>query len=534
MSYLTGTVKAFAFLSLFLLLPNPLYADGTEVLGAPSISLQSGSSILAAGTGMVHQPGEINLALPTTAEVKQVLLYWEGNFSTAPGDNTIEIRRAGGSFSEVHGILIGGPYPELDVAAYRADITDLNLVQPGENSLELQGMDFGDINNGAGVFVIIDDGSGIGALELRDGEDNAYIHAPLPELKVTTPLSFSFGSAPVDRVADLRFFFGEVQGEHSGGGQRPTSIEVTIGDNLKIYSDLLGSHDGEEWDTLVLSEVIPAGVTTLKVQAFSRDDNDSGRTPASMQWNLLSFFLPNKNPECEAGGPYLIGCHGSITELSIDDFVCVDPEGMPLNYQWDTDCEGATMINSSTLHPTLILTKPGSGLAQSCNISVTVSDSINSSTYSSVVTAEACPLDCLGMANGIAQLDKCGVCDGNNECLDCADVPFGQNIFDQQNPAVCCLPNQIDQCGVCYGDNSSCVACTDVMVSSELEFHKLGFNHQYSHLKRLFRKAEVGACKDDAGIKAQIRKMQRNARKLSLQDASLSDSIPLVVESCDL
>lgn len=42
-------------------------------------------------------------------------------------------------------------------------------------------------------------------------------------------------------------------------------------------------------------------------------------------------------------------------------------------------------------------------------------------------------------------VDKCGVCNGNNACLDCAGVPNGSA--------------KKDKCGVCGGDNSSCTDC---------------------------------------------------------------------------
>ena len=69
-------------------------ADGTETLGTPSIAIASGSGIVAAGTGMVDQPGTIDIAVPAGATVNQVLLYWEGQMSTdVAGDDTIVDQR---------------------------------------------------------------------------------------------------------------------------------------------------------------------------------------------------------------------------------------------------------------------------------------------------------------------------------------------------------------------------------------------------------------------------------------------------------
>ena len=55
-------------------------ADGTETLGPPSIPIASGTGIVAAGTGLVTQPGTIDVDVPGT--VNQVLLYWEGQMAT--------------------------------------------------------------------------------------------------------------------------------------------------------------------------------------------------------------------------------------------------------------------------------------------------------------------------------------------------------------------------------------------------------------------------------------------------------------------
>lgn len=47
--------------------------------------------------------------------------------------------------------------------------------------------------------------------------------------------------------------------------------------------------------------------------------------------------------------------------------------------------------------------------------------------------------DCNGTANGLLEVDECGVCGGNNEAMDCAEICFGNN--------------QIDNCGECNGND---------------------------------------------------------------------------------
>ena len=49
-------------------------ADGTETLGPPSIPIASGSGIVAAGTGMVGQPGTIDIAVPAGATQSGITL----------------------------------------------------------------------------------------------------------------------------------------------------------------------------------------------------------------------------------------------------------------------------------------------------------------------------------------------------------------------------------------------------------------------------------------------------------------------------
>ncbi|MHC4195700.1 MAG: hypothetical protein ACYSQZ_07125, partial [Planctomycetota bacterium] len=153
-------------------------ADGTEVLGPPSIATASGSGIVAAGTGLNWQPGTITIDVPSGAIVNQVLLYWygRGNADGVTGDDTIVV-----DGNLVMGTLIGEslglPYPPSQV--YRADITNLGLISAGSNSLTVNGLDFTFNNNGAGVIVIFDDGSGAADIQIRDGHDFAAGKHPL-------------------------------------------------------------------------------------------------------------------------------------------------------------------------------------------------------------------------------------------------------------------------------------------------------------------------------------------------------------------
>jgi len=69
--------------------------------------------------------------------------------------------------------------------------------------------------------------------------------------------------------------------------------------------------------------------------------------------------------------------------------------------------------------------------------------------------------DCLGKCYGPAEIDECGVCEGNDStCLDCAGVPNGGAVEDCLYE--CGGDAIIDICGNCDGDDSICTkGCTD-------------------------------------------------------------------------
>ncbi len=267
--------------------------DGTEQLGSPGIGIATGTDVVTAGTGMLTQPGTIDITIPGGASVEQVLLYWEGQHQGAAGDDAISVDGNG-----VTGTLIGGPttfFRDVNSSTYRADITGLGLVSPGANSISITDMAFDLHNNGAGILAVIDDGTSQ-SIELRDGNDLAFINFD-PTLDTTVAQTYNFAAAGTDRTATLDMFFSSVAGNASGGGsERPSSIEVTSGGVTTIFSDLLDSVDGQEWDTVEISANVPAGATSLTVQALSRDDNATGNRPASFAWNAAALTLPDVPP----------------------------------------------------------------------------------------------------------------------------------------------------------------------------------------------------------------------------------------------
>ena len=80
-------------------------------------------------------------------------------------------------------------------------------------------------------------------------------------------------------------------------------------------------------------------------------------------------------------------------------------------------------------------------------------------------------VDCNGVQYGQSVLDLCGVCDGENEAMDCRKDLFGEN------PDYCYGDFYLDQCDVCDNtfdnDNLTCLGC-DGIPNSNLEVDDCG------------------------------------------------------------
>jgi hypothetical protein len=281
------------FLALLIIIPSLVSAEGTEELGPANISIASGSHIVAAGTGMNlrGQPGTIEVNVPAGATVKQVLFYWSGRVLESAPDSTLAVNG-----TEVAGTLIGGPAHfescrdclQKEFYSYRADVTGLELVSAGANTLTITGMEFDDENNGAGVLVVYDDGSGAANVFVRDGIDLAYIQSEEPG-KTTVAQTFIFPAHESERTADLVLFVGSVK------PRRPNIIRITVAGETTELVNELHSTDGPDWDTLNIPVTIPAGATEVTVQLFSESDGSS-RLPASMAWIVATLSVPTQLP----------------------------------------------------------------------------------------------------------------------------------------------------------------------------------------------------------------------------------------------
>jgi hypothetical protein len=263
---------------------SPAGADGTESLGQPSVPIAAGSGVVTEGTGLFVQPSNVSLAVPANASVKQVLLYWQGEHRGAADDDIVV------NGTEVTGQFIGGNttfYADVRSSSFRADVTSRGFVQPGANTLTLQGLTFDTGNNGASFVVIYDDGSGIKEVGVRDGNDNAF-NGFDGLLNATVPQTFAVNPAAVDREAQIDLIVGSVD------SNRGSLVRVTAGNAVTTYDNLLGDTDDREWDDVTVPFTIPAGATSVKIEIISQDVN--GKFAASLTWVAAVLSQPNLCP----------------------------------------------------------------------------------------------------------------------------------------------------------------------------------------------------------------------------------------------
>ncbi len=294
----------FAAPSLLLLAASAI-ADGTETLGAPAIAIAEGTGILYSGTGLAEaQPALLAANLPESGQILQVIAYWDGLAlkKSLPGStDTIYLDGI-----PVTGDSIGGPSNFIGAFhsfAFRADVTDLNLFAGGESALSVDGLDFGYVNNGLSLLIIVDDGSGR-TIELRDGSDFAFGDFP-GEFASTETQTYTFEPSDAERSAQLGFLVSGVQAD------RPNVIEVTIDGEVTRYADLLGSGAGAEWDMLELDLTLPAGTSEVSARILSQDLGTgpaAGGQIASLNWITSSFELESDGPNFGCS-PYFWSCY---------------------------------------------------------------------------------------------------------------------------------------------------------------------------------------------------------------------------------
>ena len=317
-------------LAALLVAAAPATADGTETLGTPSVSLASGTGVAVGGAGTQAFPNvdrSLSVTVPAGATVKQVLLYWEGHWTDhvphwshvpqVDGDNVVSLNG-----NVVTGTKIGGSTPFYiqstgavdgteNHVAYRADVTALNLVSAGMTNLTLGnmrfesnfllGFPFDQGNDGAAVVVVYDGGGTAATIGLKDGLDLAFANFPSP-LDTTVPQTFTFPSAAVDRAGSLSTLAGSVGLPGGPQGVRGNVLQLAFNTGQTAsFVDPWASSQGAEFDALTLPVTIPAGATSMTVQALSQ----GGDLPASFAWIGATLTVPTLTPPPAALGDFV-------------------------------------------------------------------------------------------------------------------------------------------------------------------------------------------------------------------------------------
>jgi len=267
------------------------HAEGTEQLGAPALTLASANRVAAAGVGTLpNGSGLLDITLPAGAQVRQVLVYWEG-LDLGPNDHG-ETATIGLDAQLVNGVRIGGPSDLFGASwssTFRADVTKLGLVAPGANQIFVNGVDFTRYPNGAGLVVSYQLGSGAGTVLIKDGNDIAS-SVKAPPYNNTAPVEFTFAPSADDRLVDLSMFY-------SGFFPDAASlITISVDGEVELsLLDVIDHSDGAAWATVPAQLTIPAGATKLSVQAAPIDTGVGPNADGGFQkfaWSYVGFALP--------------------------------------------------------------------------------------------------------------------------------------------------------------------------------------------------------------------------------------------------
>lgn len=142
-------------------------------------------------------------------------------------------------------------------------------------------------------------------------------------------------------------------------------------------------------------------------------------------------------------------CAGSVTNVSASVNSNFPYTGQ-LSYSWSNDCgeepEVTPADTTDASQINLAFSQPGFGQTVLCNVSVTVHNNncqanawlyhssvsdecVASTTCSTQIEISPCVIDCNGVTNGPAQVDQCGVCDGDGtSCLGCNSTDITSNL----------------------------------------------------------------------------------------------------------
>lgn len=253
-----------------------------------------GNRMLANGVGLWEQAsGTIVIAAPAGVTPLTGILYWGSRTDTGdPAQITVDLNGGGGT-------LITGDYIGFtDIATgdpshtFRADLADFTLtVLPGVTTLDINVLAPQQIQ---GATLVLPYTDGTGFFEVLDGNDWIFLEEPTPPGGDGQLHQFDVPAGGGERTGTLWVVAGDMEDLDP---PRPHSMTVTVNGVATNYDRPFGvgnpGRDGDQWDTFSDQLTIPAGATTVTVQAFS----DAGAPqPASYYLALAALSVPDLPP----------------------------------------------------------------------------------------------------------------------------------------------------------------------------------------------------------------------------------------------
>ena len=282
-------------------------------------SVSGAYSVFHAGAGdVIGGATELGAFGPQGRNVAKAYLYWSGNnwpqgdFS---GDGTITFtsENLGGTVDSVivadtsstiefeKPLTPGTYFWDANVRMFVADVTQ--YITLGYTNYSISGFDM-DAELGAGLQIVYTDPGEGGDVTIYQGNDFAYRDWPGGgELNRTNVLNHTFKPSEVDRVLEAVFFVAggsdldrpdqlwSQVGEHDDPAGLPS--ELTTGNPLAsvLIDNPLQGADGDAWDTVTTSVVIPAGSTFASFQFESGGGSGAHPLPESFNWMSASFTM---------------------------------------------------------------------------------------------------------------------------------------------------------------------------------------------------------------------------------------------------
>jgi|GEM_PF-3258385 len=170
-------------------------------------------------------------------------------------------------------------------------------------------------------------------------------------------------------------------------------------------------------------------VTLVSSGSLSNAGNNACAYGAATRVSFVLTYTYEPAPVCDLGlsggdagtAPIVVSCEGDTTTVQLNGSGSF---GNEITYGWRTNCPGGSFGNKTAENPVLTFdSRLANGDPTVCTVALTVRDSFGQSSMCvSTVEVQGCNSGCT------EPVDLCGVCGGNNECLQCKDV----NIKSQQ------------------------------------------------------------------------------------------------------